>query len=260
MQETSYSSHPLIESVVYKSFSRAIADIGLPEFTHQVFMREITPHLKSIGSRFPDDERSLSKMWKAILRGEIIATEVWNDEILVFYVRAECAGYLVDIRLTCRGGQWAVQSVVSISPRPLVRSVWFRRTAYVGSVLIAAVLGYSVHHPGTQPVAPAPQQVVSMHSAETAGTRNTTHEASSSSQAEASAPRTITFTLSRGMALSELSRFLQSQHLVNDATAFDMALKKSGVDRHIKPGVYTFREGMNESQIIHVLEQGPSKA
>ncbi|MCL6598954.1 endolytic transglycosylase MltG [Alicyclobacillus macrosporangiidus] len=259
-EETSYSSNPLIQSVVYKSFSRAIEDIGLPEFTHQVFIREITPHLKTVGSRFPDDERSLSRMWKAIVRGEIIATEVWNDEILVFYVRGECMGYFVDIRLTCRSGEWHVQSVVAIYPRTLFRSVWFRRTAYAGGVLVAAVLGYAVHHPATQPVAPAPQQVTSIHSAQAAGNDDTTDGASLSSRVQQSEPRTITFTLSRGMALSELSKFLESQHLVSDATEFDMALKKSGVDRNIKPGVYTFHEGMSESQIIDVLKQGSSKS
>jgi hypothetical protein len=279
MQGTSFSSNPLIQSVVYKSFGQAIKEIGLPEFPEQVFTEEITPRLKFVGSPIPDNQESLMKLWKSILRGKIIATEVWNEEILVFYVRGGFGGDVVDVRLTCQEGQWHVESVVAVYPRPLVHTPWFYRSAYAGLVLVAAILGYAVHHPASD-ATPAESQYTAMTLAnEIAGTNGSTQAASSPSQttqpaqpstqpsteqstqqqASKPTPRTVTFTLSRGMSLYDLSKFLRDQHLVSDAMKFDMALKKSGADRKIRPGKYTFREGMSESQIIDVLKHGPSK-
>jgi hypothetical protein len=201
------------------------------------------------------------------LRGKIIATEIWNEEVLVFYVRGGFGGQAVDIRLTCNEGQWHVESVVAVYPRPLFHTPWFYRTASAAAVLVAAVLGYAVHPasqaapPTTQPVS---QQIASTLTTQPAGTKaNGTngagHEASLPSRAEKPTPRTIKFTLSHGTSLFDLCKFLHSQHLVDDAVKFDMELKKSGADRKIRPGVYTFREGMSESQIIDVLKHGPSK-
>jgi hypothetical protein len=271
MQGTSFSSNPLIQSVVYKSFGQAIKEIGLPEFPEQVFTEEITPRLKSVGSPIPDNQESLMKLWKSILRGKIIATEVWNEEILVFYVRGGFGGDVVDVRLTCQEGGWHVESVVAVYPRPLVHTPWFYRSAYAGLVLVAAILGYAVHHPASD-ATPAQSQYTAMTLAhDTPGTNGSTQGASSPSQTNLptqqstqqqtsqSTPRTVTFTLSRGMSLYDLSKFLRDQHLVEDAMKFDMELKKSGADRNIRPGKYTFREGMSESQIIDVLKHGPSK-
>lgn len=268
MEGTKFSSNPLIQSVVYKSFSHAIQAIGLPEFPQQVFFSEITPRLKSVGSPIPEDQQSLEKLWKSILRGKIIATEIWNEEVLVFYVRGGFGGQAVDLRLTCKEGQWHVESVVAVYPRPLIHTPWFYRSAFAGAVLVAAVLGYAVHHPASQATPPATQPVNQQIATtlttqpvgtKAAGTNDAGHEASLPSRADKPTPRTITFTLSRGMSLYDLSKFLHSQHLVDDAMKFDMALKKSGADRKIRPGVYTFREGMSESQIIDVLKHGPSK-
>jgi hypothetical protein len=264
MQGTSFSSNPLIQSVVYKSFGHAIKEIGLPEFPEKVFIEEITPRLKFVGSPIPDNQESLMKLWKSILRGKIIATEVWNEEILVFYVRGGFGGDVVDVRLTCQEGGWHVESVVAVYPRPLIHTPWFYRSAYAGLVLLAALLGYALHHPASD-ATPAESQHTAMTLAQqTAGTNGSTQGASSPSQPNQSAqqsnqesasktPRTVTFTLSRGMSLYDLSKFLRDQHLVDDAMRFDMELKKSGADRKIRPGVYTFREGMSESQISDVL-------
>jgi hypothetical protein len=274
MQGTSFSSNPLIQSVVYKSFGHAIKEIGLPEFPEQVFIEEITPRLKFVGSPIPDNQESLMKLWKSILRGKIIATEVWNEEILVFYVRGGFGGNAVDVRLTCKEGQWHVESVVAVYPRPLIHTPWFNRTAYAGLVLLAAILGYAIHHPASD-ATPAQSQYTAMTLAQQTETNGSAQGASSPSQTNQLAqpstqqstqqpeskptPRTVTFTLSRGMSLYDLSKFLRDQHLVSDAMKFDMALKKSGADRKIRPGKYTFREGMSESQIIDVLKHGPSK-
>jgi hypothetical protein len=271
VQGTSFSSNPLIQSVVYKSFGHAIKEIGLPEFPEKVFMDEIIPRLKFVGSPIPDDEQSLMKLWKSILRGKIIATEVWNEDILVFYVRGDFGGNVVDVRLTCQEGEWHVESVVAVYPRPLVHTPWFNRSAYAGLVLLAAILGYAVHHPASEVTSAQSQYIATTLANQTAGTNGSTQGApspaqtnqpaqqSTQQQTSQSTPRTVKFTLSRGMSLYDLSKFLRDQHLVEDAMKFDMALKKSGADRKIRPGVYTFREGMSESQIIDVLKHGPSE-
>ncbi|MCL6627354.1 hypothetical protein [Alicyclobacillus shizuokensis] len=79
----------------------------------------------------------------------------------------------------------------------------------------------------------------------------------SSQHAASSAPKTYTYTLRLGTPVHDLSVFLQQHHLVKSAIAFDMKMKDTHADQDLRPGTYTFRSNMSESDLIRVLKAGP---
>lgn len=263
VQQAYVTSNPLLRSVVHKRFSEAIRESGLPEFPLQGFTEEIPPYLHHPDSLFEEDEKSLSKLWKSILRGEVIATEAWDDEVIMFYVRGGFAGRVMDIRLTCHEHQWHIDSVISMYARPLMRSPWFNRGTFAAALVVAALVGYGVHQPtlhSPQSVAAstlAPTQVDNKAQAKGKSSASNTMPVAAKPKVTHAQPRVVRFTLSLGMPLYNLAEFLYKQHLVSNAMGFDMLLKNIGLDRDMKPGTYSFHTGMTEKQIIRVLRTGP---
>jgi hypothetical protein len=263
MKQAYVTSNPLIRSVVHKWFSEAIWEIGLPEFPFYGFAEEISPYLHHPDSLFEENEKSLTKLWKSILRGEVIATEVLDDEVFMFYVRGGFAGRVMDVRLTCHKHQWHIDSVISMYSRPLMRSPWFNRGTFAAAVVVAALIGYGVHQPtlhSSQSVAvstlAATQADNKAQAKGTSSVSNTMPVAAKPNVTRAQ-PRVVRFTLSLGMPLYNLAEFLYKQHLVSNAMGVDMLMKKIGIDRDIKPGTYSFHTGMTEKQIIWVLQNRP---
>jgi hypothetical protein len=257
VQEAYIGLNPLIRSTVHESFHRAINSIGLPDFPQNVFFEEITPYLRSPESPFNESEKL--RLWNAIMNGKIIATDV-SDNTHVFYVRGMVGTRGIDLRLTHNNHEWHIQTVISMYSHPIFRVPLFQRLAVIGAVVIAAVLGYSLH----QPTPSAGTSVIANHSsigsssvAEQVKTPTVpAHSAVNSSKPQV---QIIAFTLAPGMSLHELSKFLYAHHLVKGAVHFDMVLKRTGIDRHLKPGTYTFKTDMTENQILQVLQHGPSK-
>lgn len=263
MKQAYVKSNPLIRSAVHKRLSSSIKEIGFPEFTYGEFTKEISPYLRHPDSLFEEDEKSLTKLWKSVLSGEVIATEVLEDEVFKFYVRAGFSGRVLDIRLTCHEHQWHIDTVISMYRRPLMRSPWFYRATVSTAVVVAALVGYAAHQPNfhsSQPVAMsmgAATQVDNNGQAKAKGSVSNLLSVAAKANVTHVQPRVVRFTLSIGMPLYNLAEFLYKQHLVSDAMKFDMLMKNTGVDRDIKPGVYSFHTGMTEKQIIQVLQSKP---
>lgn len=252
-------SNELLKSAIHKTLTYAIRELGLPEFSQEQFSREISPLLRNPLSTIEDSDETRTKLWKSTLRGEIFATEVRSDDTLVLYVRSALQGTVLDLRLTCRDLEWHIEEVISIHSRPIVRSPWFYRAAFVGAVIVAGVVGYALHQPTEKVVT---QQAAAVPSASTSVAQATTRAADPSAKSKTSKPsppQTFSFTLNHGMSLYDLCKFLQAHHLVDNAMGFAMTLKNTGVEKDVHPGTYTFKSGMNENQILQVLKQGPNK-
>jgi hypothetical protein len=259
VQEAYIGLNPLIRSTVHETFHRAVNSIGLPDFPQDVFFEEITPYLRSPQSPFEENEKL--KLWNAIMHGEIIATEAWENTH-VFYVRGMVGTRVIDIRLIHKDHEWHIQSVISMGVRPFFRVPLIQRLAVIAAVVVAAVLGYSFHHPAQGPSVVANRSSLGSSNIATQDNKPALPSHSSvDSSVDAKKPQvqTISFTLAHGMSLHELSKFLYAHHLVKGAVHFDMVLKRTGIDRHLKPGTYTFKTDMTENQILQALQHGPSK-
>ena len=92
-------------------------------------------------------------------------------------------------------------------------------------------------------------------------TKKPSIDKSSSAKAAAaskpSSPQIYHFTLTSGMPLHDISVFLQQHHLVGNAFAFDQVLHKTGVEKYVWPGTYTFHSNMTQSQILQELKSKP---
>lgn len=255
-------TNPLIQSVVHRPFQRAISEIGLPALTEPIFRHQIKPYLQSVGIGMDESPWTLDKLWKSILCGEVIATEVDNESWPVFYVRGGFGGRGIDVRLTCREQEWNIVSVTAIYARPILRSRWFHRSSFAVAVVCAAMIGYAIHQPSQVSVSPPPAPVTAATVPSTVNKPPLSVSQGRPSSSKLNVgnlhARNIAFTLSQGMPLYNLSKFLQAQHLVKDAMSFDMVMKQDGVDRGLKPGVYRFKSDMTQSDIIQVLRQGPT--
>ncbi|EPZ53156.1 MULTISPECIES: hypothetical protein [Alicyclobacillus] len=292
MQDAKLNSNPLIRSVIHTSFRTAVRDLGFPEIPKDSFQREISPYLRAPGSLFDDSPETLEKLWNAILRGEVVVTEMEGDTI-VFYVRGSVGQRVLDVRLAWHGLQWHVTSVVSMYHRPLLRWNWFYRIAFAVSVVVAGIIGYAVHAPqsASKPATAStgqwdsvttgvgqakttvntttntttsavPQTGNDTSAASDNTTSNTTGNSTSggTGHSTSSSASAYTFTLKPGMSIHDLSVFLHAHQLIHEpAVQFDMVLKNAGLDRTIRPGRYTFKPGMTKSQILHVIKSGPSK-
>ncbi|WP_146823641.1 hypothetical protein [Alicyclobacillus suci] len=297
MQDAKLNSNPLIRSVIHTSFRTAVRDLGFPEIPKDSFQREILPYLRAPGSLFDDSPETLEKLWNAILRGEVVVTEMEGDTI-VFYVRGSVGQRVLDVRLAWHDLQWHVTSVVSMYHRPLLRWNWFYRIAFAVSVVVAGIIGYAVHTPqstsksvsastgqwdsattgvgqakttvntATNPTPSAGPQTGNDTSAASAASDNPTSSSTGNStggsgagHSTSSTASAYTFTLRPGMSIHDLSVFLHAHQLIHEpAIQFDMVLKNAGLDRTIRPGRYTFKPGMTKSQILHVIQSGPSKS
>ncbi|MHB1628490.1 MAG: hypothetical protein ACYCVB_08955 [Bacilli bacterium] len=265
MRETDMDSNQFLRSfvtgVVHKSFARAIRHIGLPDFPRQLFVREIKPYLHLAENGRLEERKSLVKLWRSTLQGEVIATDV-REDVPAFYVRAGLGATGYVMRLILIKGDWRIDSVISVYERQFVHMPWFRRAAVASAVAAAAVLGLSLHQPTVQP------RVLLQSAAKPAVKGPLTHAAANhgasahagNSSVKVHVQKTVSvfrFHLAPGMPLGNLSQFLYQQHLVSNAVAFDMLLKNTGIDKDVQPGTYIFKKGMKVSQILQELKQGP---
>ncbi|MFD1676482.1 hypothetical protein [Alicyclobacillus fodiniaquatilis] len=269
MQEAYINANPLIRSVVHKPFTEAIRSIGLPAFPQLAFTDSISPYLHVPGSLFEDDEHTRAKLWNSVMHGEVIATDVWDD-MPVFYVRGGFGGRCMDVRLIYRDRQWALQSVVSMHHRPLMRTPWFLRLVTIAAIVVAGILGYVLHQPKhaptpavnamptTQPKIPSTTPATKQDAKTQPSTQKNTTAPTKTKTAKPPTPTTFTFTLEPGMPLNDLSKFLNEHHLFSGIVKFDMAMKNTHIDQAVRPGKYTFKTGMSEKQLLQVLKNGPN--
>lgn len=273
MQEFSNLS-PLIESSVYRPFISAVSEIGLPDLPEHELIQKLTPHLVSAGSSIQDNSRVLTKFAQSILHGEIISAEASDSGIATFFVRGGVGRTGIHVRVTCTDHAWNLESVHFIHSRPLRQSRWFNRSVVSAAILFAAVIGYLIHTPVLNPgQSHAPKSTPAIASNNQTASANqvtpsnqmnrtSTNEPSSNTTTSPSGqapPKTITYHLAAGTSLHNLSQFLSAHQLVSSAINFDMAMKKSGVDRDVKPGTYVFPTGGTTSQFISILRKGPTK-
>ncbi|WAH37208.1 MltG/YceG/YrrL family protein [Alicyclobacillus dauci] len=285
MKEPFIKSNPLIRSVLHKSFEQAMKDLGLPEIPQDMFMNEIKPYLRVAGSLFDDSQDTLNKLWRAIMRGEIIVTES-EGETFLLYVRGRIGQKVIDIRFSCRLHTWHIDAVVSMHYQTIRSFPWIYRVAFAVSIVIAGVIGYAIHPSGASVLAASGGSTVNSSASAEAktsvtgnatagattppadsngtvnGTANTTQPtpATNTAKTDASKQKTLTFTLKPGMSVHDVSMFLHAHNLIHeDAVKFDMVLKHAGIDRDIRPGKYTFKTGMTQNQILGVLKAKPSK-
>lgn len=257
MPEPQVGSNTLLQSVIHKRFAQAAAEIGLPALEQRVFYLGIMPYLRSPSSIFEADESTANKLWRRVLRGQVLLTEVLPDDSLAFYVRATLGVSVLDVRLVCVRNAWTIQTVLSMHPHPFRQTRWFYPSVAAVAVILAAMIGYWVHQPAqitrtrtlvvTKFASPTPTKTPAPTVAKPFKPTPTSPTQSAS----------LTFNLSLGTPLYNLASFLAARHLVPSAMEFDMYMKNLGVDRDIKPGKYTFQSGMSQQQIIQVLRAGP---
>ncbi|MCY0900792.1 MAG: hypothetical protein OWU32_01235, partial [Firmicutes bacterium] len=120
--------HSFIAEVIHQPFGHAIHKIGLPEFPKQTFLLEMGQILCEADGTVADDHKTLVKLWRSLQRGEIIATNVWDDAPL-FYVRVGIGSAGLVIRLIHKPTEWHVESVISVYHRPLADYRLWRRVS-----------------------------------------------------------------------------------------------------------------------------------
>lgn len=265
VQEIDMNSNRFLRSfvtgVVHKSFAQAIRYIGLPDFPRQLFMREIKPYLHLTENSQLEERKSLVKLWRSTLQGEVIATDV-REDVPAFYVRAGLGATGYVMRLILIKGNWHIDSVISVYERRFIHMPWFRRTVFASAVTAAVVLGLFLHQPIAQPgvlVESAAKPVAREPLTHVAANHGASAHAGNS-KLHSQTVSAFRFHLAPGMPLGDLSQFLYQQHLVGNAVAFDMLLKNTGIDKDVQPGTYIFKKGMKVSQILQELKQGPQSS
>lgn len=264
-----------VSEVVHHSFHRAVKQIGLPPFSQQVFLIEISQALAGLDGRLPDDHASLVKLWRSIWHGEIIAAQVQEDTP-VFYVRGGRRDLGVVMRLVCAHDQWRVDRVVSVYHRPLLEARWLSRTLLVGAIAAAVVVGFAGRNLTGELIAgralpsatsqavkaptllsPPQHATAAPASVPRARSQVSAHPYPARHTKAVQVRQRYTFTLSLGTPLYNLAQFLYDHKLVNSAIDFDMTMKQDGLNSDVQAGTYTFESGMTVNQIIHVLKRGP---
>ncbi len=272
---------------VHMTFGKAAKQLGLPELARTTFMNEIIPYLQN--AKYPSswEKDLLAKLWNAVGKGEVIATDVWQDAP-VFYVRAGYKATGLVVRLIFQHNAWHVESLISLYERTMRQALWFRRSVAVLALLIAVGVGFALHQQAGAPnpsevsaAAPAPTVVHPSKVSATKTTKSVTPSVHSATKALISAtanltkphakivhqpspakvqPKSYAFHLALGMPLFNLAQFLFAHHLVANAMGFDMTMKNTGIDQAVQPGTYVFREGMSVKQLLQVLKRGPSSS
>lgn len=277
MQFSQMASNPLVQSIVHASFKRSIKELGLPDFSQERFSTEIPAFLRLPNSLFEDTPETRQKLWSAVMHGEVIAAEIKDNLACVFYVRGYVGSRGIDIRLVCESHGWHIDKVISMYTKKVAGTRWFRRSVFTGAVIVAGLLGYMVH--GSQPAVSTgltgsyssaqgsartvPQSVSASkqpsNSSNRTGSKDKPQAATTKQQTSSKpAVQTLSFTLTEGMPLDDLSQFLKSHHLIQSAVSFDMLMKNTQADRDVRPGTYHFTTNMTQQQLIQTLKQGPS--
>lgn len=147
MQKPVTATNPLIMSVIHKPFARGVGEIGLPEFLKEALTKQLVPHLAAIGSPFAEREQEVAKLAHSILRGEVIGAETEADGSPLFFVRGGVGQTGMSVRLTCRNRDWQVESIGSLYTRSVRQSPLLMRSIWSAAVVVAAVIGFTVHAP-----------------------------------------------------------------------------------------------------------------
>ncbi|WP_026962872.1 hypothetical protein [Alicyclobacillus herbarius] len=288
--------HSLLSSAVALPFAKAVRELGCADLPQAPFVDEIQPYLDTAAFDRPNTAETRLAVWRAVQNGRVLAVESLPDGGMLFHVQARLQGGLgMDVRLRYRADTWRVQSVTSIHRIPFQRTRSFMYLVSAASVVVAGLLGFSLAvglHAGSSPaqpaltkngveswakahgyqlVKPAAGPVSSTPVAKSNGTSaahksvtpasgdKTTAKtgAAASTSPKKPAVKTYTYTLHLGTPVHDLSVFLEQHHLVKSAIAFDMEMKNTHADADLRPGTYTFRSNMSESDLIRVLKAGP---
>jgi len=274
--------HSFISEVIHQPFGHAIHKIGLPDFPKQTFLLEMGQILCDADGTVADDHKTLVKLWRSLQRGEIIATNVWDDAPL-FYVRVGFGSAGLVIRLIHKTTEWHVESVISVYHRPLADYRLWRRASLAAVVILAAGLGFGLPKLAataehlhlvtgalqrlTTPVTASTGSTTptSAHSATGDIGASTTQLTTTLAGSASSASRHVTmpvrhtwsFALEQGMPLFDLAQFLANHRLVPNATNFDMAMTQNGMDSDVQPGTYRFHSGMSQAALLQDIKNGP---
>lgn len=168
MDDIPMKTNHLVRSVIHQPFQQAVSQLGLPDFPRPMFTQDIGDHLHASGSLFDDEPKTIRKLWKAVLRGDVLLTEL-DGEQLFFYVRAHVGPRVMDIRLACQNHDWRVDSVVSMHRRPVMKSSGFTGSTLVLAILVAGAVGYEVHGPLSQKLAPLLRHQATSSSSQSGG-------------------------------------------------------------------------------------------
>jgi hypothetical protein len=286
--------HQILSSVVHLPFKSAIKQVGCCEFSEKDFTTGIDTYLSKLADPTLLDGIDTAKLWSAMMTGEVLAVEYGENQSFIFQVRGKVSGRFIDMKFSYTRDDWNVLAVTSIHQRPVWRS---RSRLITESLLgIAAIVTISVLATHSHAVAytkhgvnswaqkngyklvsattpstsasaqPASSAGQSTNSTSSAGTSSsaatsgshagTSNSAAASTTAKAK-PQTFSITFKKGMTVHDISTFLQKHHLVSNAYSFDQVLHKTGVEKQIWPGTYTFQSGMKQKQILKVLKSKP---
>ncbi len=279
MVDSSTFARSFMAGTIHMSFAKAYDQLGLPSLSNDVFIRGLLPHLEDYPEAKLWDHAYLNKLWMGVLKGEVIAFDVW-EEALVFYVRGGYQRQGIVLRLIYIDNVWKIDTVVSIYERQLFKATWFRNTSTIAAVVVAAFVGFLLHgqNASSDTVASSAVLMTKAVPAVVATTKPTTSDAVSKKVAAQPATKPVDSTkaivkkvvvaksqvkqqfvydLPLGGSLYNLAAFLKSHHLITGAENFDMLMKSTGADQNAQPGKYIFTTGMSQAQMIQVIKHGP---
>lgn len=282
--------HQLLSSVVHLPFKNAIKQVGCCEFSEKEFTTGVNAYLSRLSDPAFMGGIDTSKLWNAIMNGEVLAVEYAENQTFIFQVRGKVSGRFIDMKLSYRRDDWNVLAVTSIHQRPVWRSRSRTITEIVLAIAAAAAISVLATHshaaaytkqgvqkwaqsngyklvsattPNTSESAQASSNTANTTNANSGSAGKSGSNAATSKPAASTAPaapkaKKFSFTFKKGMTVHDISAFLQKHKLVSNAYSFDQVLHKTGVEKQIWPGTYTFQSDMKQKQILSVLKSKPS--
>ncbi|QQE81014.1 hypothetical protein [Alicyclobacillus sp. SO9] len=285
--------HQILSSVVHLPFKSAIKQVGCCEFSEKDFTTGIDAYLAKLSDPALLEGIDTLKLWSAMMSGEVLAVEYAENQSFIFQVRGKVSGRFIDMKFSYRRDDWDVIAVTSIHQRPVWRSRSRAITeAVLGVAAIATISILATHShaaayskqgvkawaqnngyklvsattpasatkqtasPAAKPTNSTSSSAGTSSSGSSAGSKTATSNTTATSTS-APKPQKFSFTLKKGMSVHAISVFLQQHKLVSNAYAFDQVLHKTGVEKQIWPGTYTFTSGMKQQQILSVLKSKP---
>ncbi|UOF91807.1 hypothetical protein LSG31_06080 [Fodinisporobacter ferrooxydans] len=272
--DQSFTRNPLLQSVLYHSFTKACKELGYEQIQDSAISKDLCIYLRQEIESFPEQNEEARKLLiLAIRSGEVIATEMTRNGTSSLLIRCEVAKVLVDVRLYYERGIWQVAGILSIHSRPFLK--YKRSRKAIGVVAAVFVLGLGILVGRFLPTNLNIQQYAKDHgyvlltvaqeqnlmkdlgganSAVAAASGAATQPGSSHDVAASGA---ITFTMQQGMGTQDLTDFLLKNHLIKNGAEFNQKMETQQLDRTIQLGTYTFANTMTEDQILQTIKQGP---
>jgi hypothetical protein len=258
----------LLQETVGKPLKKAMRDFGCTSLPTGLLNEEVARFLQDQMPHLPKQADELDRwLSERAEQATVIAAGYSPDGSSLFTIRFAEQKAACVVTLSYYQDRWQLYRFDSIETR-LTR---IRRTllgAVAGSLITALLAGVlwqvkaanAIEQAEAQGYIVLTQEQLDQKLAD-AGQLNTalnkaadTNNDKTAAQSKGQKDETIRFTLQEGMTTQDLTSFLQREGLIRDQAAFNQELTKRGIDRTLRPKEYIFRKGMNETEILTILQ------